>query len=179
VLLSLLPPQTLPHCLFQVPVNHEHRLMLQFAPDYDVLPLMAKVEVFEHALDNTSGNDLNKVLWLKSRSSEVWLDRRTNYTRSLAVMSMVSPLRERGGQTSGKDISRQGVVVEQGEGSIVIMQFSGLTSGLRHMLMHQPRGARAQLGRTPTGRMYALFSVKMLEPQWKPFKQVCSFPCSR
>jgi FKBP12-rapamycin complex-associated protein len=71
-------------------VNHEHRLMLQFAPDYDVLPLMAKVEVFEHALDNTSGNDLNKVLWLKSRSSEVWLDRRTNYTRSLAVMSMVS-----------------------------------------------------------------------------------------
>ena len=74
----------------QVPVNHEHRLMLQFAPDYDALPLMAKVEVFEHALDNTSGNDLNKVLWLKSRSSEVWLDRRTNYTRSLAVMSMVS-----------------------------------------------------------------------------------------
>lgn len=63
--------------------------MLQFAPDYDALPLMAKVEVFEHALDNTSGNDLNKVLWLKSRSSEVWLDRRTNYTRSLAVMSMV------------------------------------------------------------------------------------------
>lgn len=31
-----------------------------------------------------------QVLWLKSRSSEVWLDRRTNYTRSLAVMSMVS-----------------------------------------------------------------------------------------
>jgi FKBP12-rapamycin complex-associated protein len=32
---------------------------------------------------------LAKVLWLKSRNSEVWLDRRTNYTRSLAVMSMV------------------------------------------------------------------------------------------
>lgn len=30
-----------------------------------------------------------QVLWLKSRTSEVWLDRRTNYTRSLAVMSMV------------------------------------------------------------------------------------------
>lgn len=86
--------------------------MLQFAPDYDVLPLMAKVEVFEHALDNTSGNDLNKVLWLKSRSSEVWLDRRTNYTRSLAVMSMVSRRRERGGQTSGKDLLLQGAVVE-------------------------------------------------------------------
>lgn len=32
---------------------------------------------------------LFQVLWLKSRSSEIWLDRRTNYTRSLAVMSMV------------------------------------------------------------------------------------------
>jgi serine/threonine-protein kinase mTOR len=32
------------------------------------------------------------VLWLKSRNSEVWLDRRTNYTRSTAVMSMVGYL---------------------------------------------------------------------------------------
>ena len=30
------------------------------------------------------------MLWLKSRSSEVWLERRTHYTRSCAVMSMVS-----------------------------------------------------------------------------------------
>ena len=29
------------------------------------------------------------MLWLKSLSSEIWLERRTNYTRSLAVMSMV------------------------------------------------------------------------------------------
>ncbi|ERM95810.1 serine/threonine-protein kinase TOR isoform X2 [Amborella trichopoda] len=73
-------------------LNHEHRLMLAFAPDYDHLPLIAKVEVFEHALQSTEGNDLAKVLWLKSRTSEVWLDRRTNYTRSLAVMSMVGYL---------------------------------------------------------------------------------------
>ncbi|CAN0880281.1 Cell division cycle 20.1, cofactor of APC complex [Linum grandiflorum] len=33
-----------------------------------------------------------RVLWLKSRTSEVWLERRTNYTRSLAVMSMVGYL---------------------------------------------------------------------------------------
>ncbi len=32
------------------------------------------------------------MLWLKSRSSEVWLERRTHYTRSCAVMSMVRPL---------------------------------------------------------------------------------------
>ena len=47
------------------------------------------MEVFQHALDSTSGEDLHRVLWLKSRNSEVWLDRRTNYTRSCAVMSMV------------------------------------------------------------------------------------------
>ncbi|KAL6964513.1 non-specific serine,threonine protein kinase [Sarracenia purpurea var. burkii] len=73
-------------------LNQEHKLMLSFAPDYDHLPLIAKVEVFEFALQNTEGNDLARVLWLKSRTSEIWLDRRTNYTRSLAVMSMVGYL---------------------------------------------------------------------------------------
>ncbi|CCI39855.1 unnamed protein product [Albugo candida] len=70
-------------------LNIEHRLMLQMAPDYDALTLHEKVEVFEYALENTAGQDLYKVLWLKSENSQVWLDRRTNYTRSLAVMSMV------------------------------------------------------------------------------------------
>ncbi|KAJ1546804.1 phosphatidylinositol kinase- protein kinase tor1, partial [Cladochytrium tenue] len=70
-------------------LNIEHRLMLQMAPDYDNLTLLQKVEVFEYALENTTGQDLYKVLWLNSKNSEVWLDRRTNYTRSLAVMSMV------------------------------------------------------------------------------------------
>ena len=41
------------------------------------------------ALANTTGQDLNKVLWLKSTNSEDWLQRRTNYTRSLALMSIV------------------------------------------------------------------------------------------
>ncbi|KXT09741.1 hypothetical protein AC579_9320 [Pseudocercospora musae] len=70
-------------------LNIEHRIMLQMAPDYDNLTLMQKVEVFGYALDNTTGQDLYRVLWLKSKSSEAWLDRRTNYTRSLAVMSML------------------------------------------------------------------------------------------
>ncbi|XP_057977812.1 serine/threonine-protein kinase TOR isoform X2 [Malania oleifera] len=76
----------------KITLNQEHKHMLSFAPDYDHLPLIAKVEVFEYALQNTEGNDLARVLWLKSRTSEVWLDRRTNYTRSLAVMSMVGYL---------------------------------------------------------------------------------------
>lgn len=43
------------------------------APDYDHLTLMEKVEVFEHAVNNTAGDDLAKLLWLKSPSSEVRL----------------------------------------------------------------------------------------------------------
>ncbi|OQV15683.1 Target of rapamycin [Hypsibius exemplaris] len=70
-------------------LNIEHRIMLRMAPDYDHLTLMQKVEVFEHALENTNGDDLAKVLWLKSPSSEDWFERRTNYTRSLSTMSMV------------------------------------------------------------------------------------------
>ena len=69
-------------------LNIEHRLMLQMAPDYDNLTVLQKVEVFEYALDNTPGQDLYRVLWLKSRSSEAWLERRTAYMRTLATSSV-------------------------------------------------------------------------------------------
>uniref|UniRef100_A0A7S1TEY1 Serine/threonine-protein kinase TOR n=1 Tax=Compsopogon caeruleus TaxID=31354 RepID=A0A7S1TEY1_9RHOD len=73
----------------RVLLNVEHRLMLKMAPNYDILPLYRKVEVFEFALNNTTGSDIAKVLWLKSRNAEMWLDRRTNFIRSLAMMSIV------------------------------------------------------------------------------------------
>lgn len=76
----------------KTPLNLEHRLLLSFAPDHDHLPVINKVEVFQYAMENTAGEDLSQVLWLKSRSSEMWLERRTQYTRSLAVMSMVGYL---------------------------------------------------------------------------------------
>ena len=65
--------------------------MLKIAPNYDELTVMQKVEVFTEALKKTTGqgNDLYEILWLKSTNSEEWLERRTKYTRSLAVMSMV------------------------------------------------------------------------------------------
>ncbi|KAJ7170509.1 phosphatidylinositol 3-kinase [Mycena crocata] len=47
------------------------------------------IQVFEYALENTTGQDLYRVLWLKSTNSEHWLERRATYTRSLAVNSMV------------------------------------------------------------------------------------------
>ncbi|KAL1495778.1 hypothetical protein AB1Y20_016640 [Prymnesium parvum] len=73
----------------KIMLNVEHRLMMMMAPDFEGLPVLNKLEVFEYALNHTPGHDLTKVLWLRSKNAEHWLTRRTNYTCSLAVMSMV------------------------------------------------------------------------------------------
>lgn len=53
---------------------------------------MNKQQIFEQVLSQTTGQDLSKMLWLKSENSELWLERRITYTRSLAVMSMAGYL---------------------------------------------------------------------------------------
>lgn len=74
----------------KITINAEQRLIFQMAPDYEnKLCVAQKVEVFERTMEATDGMDLYRVLWLGSKTSEVWLDRRTAYTRSLALMSMV------------------------------------------------------------------------------------------
>ena len=75
----------------RIPLNMENCEMLKIAPDYELLTIMQKVEVFTEALKRTTGqgNDLYEILWLKSTNSEEWLERRTKFTRSLAVMSIV------------------------------------------------------------------------------------------
>eukprot|EP00756_Hemistasia_phaeocysticola_P003197 Hpha_TRINITY_DN12120_c0_g1::TRINITY_DN12120_c0_g1_i1::g.82064::m.82064/K07203/MTOR, FRAP, TOR; serine/threonine-protein kinase mTOR len=73
-----------------VSLSAESKLMQQHAPgNYDNLNMMQKVEALEFALANTEGDDLGRILWLKAGNAEVWLERRTAYTRSLATMSMV------------------------------------------------------------------------------------------
>lgn len=63
--------------------------MESFCMQYQNLPLANKIEIYRHILENTRGEDIQKVLWIKSPNSETWLERRINYTRSLATMSMV------------------------------------------------------------------------------------------
>ena len=95
----------------------EEKLMESWAGGYAQLAkltLIQKIEAFQYSLSRTNGKDLAQTMWIKSPNSEVptlhskahtppladtlstlflshqvWLDRRTNYTRSLAVMSMV------------------------------------------------------------------------------------------
>ena len=73
----------------KVRVNIEHFLMVKFNPKFDSSLSYCKLEVFKHALNHTLGIDIYKVLWNKSQNAEDWLERRTNYSRSMAVMSIV------------------------------------------------------------------------------------------
>ncbi|KAM6497086.1 phosphatidylinositol 3-kinase [Amanita muscaria] len=101
----------------KVLLNIEYRLMLQMAPDYENLTLLQKVEVFEYALENTTGQDLYRVLWLKSDNSEHWLERRATYTRSLAVNSMVGHILGLG------DRHPSNVLLERRTGKVVHIDF--------------------------------------------------------
>nr|CAD2129462.1 unnamed protein product [Meloidogyne enterolobii] len=73
----------------KIPISEEHNKMQKLCVDIDKCTLLQRVEVFEEALRSTCGDDLRQTLWMKSPNSEVWFDRRTNYTRSMGVMSMV------------------------------------------------------------------------------------------
>lgn len=73
----------------KVLLNVEQHIMSKMSKDYPLLTLLQKVEVFEHALAVTPGEDLKNVMVLRSPNAEVWLNHRTSYIRSLAVMSMV------------------------------------------------------------------------------------------
>lgn len=117
----------------KVLLNIEYRLMLQvcfcytypdesltsvqMAPDYENLCLLQKIEVFEYALENTTGQDLYRVLWLKSANSEHWLERRATYTRSLAVNSMVGHILGLG------DRHPSNVLLERSTGKVVHIDF--------------------------------------------------------
>ncbi|KAF5402330.1 hypothetical protein PHET_04458 [Paragonimus heterotremus] len=73
----------------QTVLNKENREMILLAPDFDRLNVIQKTEIFEAGLRESSGRDLANILWLKSHSSEAWFERRTNFVRSMATMSMV------------------------------------------------------------------------------------------
>ncbi|KAG0362437.1 phosphatidylinositol kinase- protein kinase tor1 [Gamsiella multidivaricata] len=109
----------------------EHQLLTQMAPEkgYDSLTVMQKVEVFENMLDKTAGDDLYKILWLKSRNSEVWFERRTNFTRSLAVMSMVGHILGLG------DRHPSNMMMDRNTGDIVHIDFGDCFE----VAMHRPQ----------------------------------------
>ena len=67
----------------------EYKGVLEAYPKYETGNFLSKVEAFKDGLVATEGRELNTVIWKRSKNCETWLNRRTNYSRSLAVMSIV------------------------------------------------------------------------------------------
>ncbi|KAF9190501.1 phosphatidylinositol kinase- protein kinase tor1 [Haplosporangium sp. Z 767] len=111
----------------------EHNLLTEMAPEksYDSLTVIQKVQIFESMLEQTpeEGLDLYNILWLKSRNSEVWFERRTNYTRSLAVMSMVGHVLGLG------DRHPSNIMMDRNTGRIVHIDFGDCFE----VAMHRPQ----------------------------------------
>ena len=72
-----------------IELNIEYHLMTKLNEKFDSSLKMAKLEAFKYSLYNTLGIDLYRMLWNNSQNAENWSDGRTNYSRSLAVMSIV------------------------------------------------------------------------------------------
>ena len=91
---------------------------VEFSPkNYDHLSLMQKVEVYEYSIASTPGNEFASLLWKSSPNSEIWLDRRTNFTRSLALMSMVGYILGLG------DRHPSNLMLEQSTGKVLHIDF--------------------------------------------------------
>ena len=67
----------------------ENKSLKKLNPRYDSSKLLNKVEIFLEILNQTKGQELQKIMWMKSKTCESWFIKTTNYSRSLAVMSIV------------------------------------------------------------------------------------------
>jgi len=72
--------------------NIEISSIYQLYPKYDSGSIMSKLDVFKEVNHYTSGYELSDIIWKKSINCESWLIRRTNYSKSLSVMSIVGYL---------------------------------------------------------------------------------------
>ncbi len=72
-----------------IALSIEHRKIFKTYPRFESSVMMNKIELFQDALNETQGMEINNMIWIKARNCETWLKYRTNYSRSLAVMSIV------------------------------------------------------------------------------------------
>lgn len=98
----------------------ESEIVRDLCPNYQAVLVPHKLEVYRFILENTKGEDLKKVLWLRSENAEVWLARRVNYVRSLATMSMVGYILGLG------DRHLSNIMLQRISGKIVHIDFGDL-----------------------------------------------------
>ena len=70
-------------------MNQEIQATLQKYPKYEEMQLPEREIAFKYGLSQTLGDDLKKILLINASDSSNWVSRRTLYTESLAVTSIV------------------------------------------------------------------------------------------
>ncbi|KAJ1680336.1 phosphatidylinositol kinase- protein kinase tor1 [Spiromyces aspiralis] len=112
--------------MHNIPPELEQQLMNQFANSHSTCTILQRLEAFEYALSKTDGMELYKMMWYRSKSAEMWLERRTNYTRSLAVTSMVTYILGLG------DRHPSNIMLHSRTGKIVHVDFGDCFEVCRH-----------------------------------------------
>ena len=67
----------------------ERNTLTKYNPKFETSTFLKKIDSFLYVLSETKDKDLCEMIWLKSKDSESWFIRTTNYSRSLAVMCIV------------------------------------------------------------------------------------------
>ncbi|GKT32207.1 Serine/threonine-protein kinase Tor, partial [Aduncisulcus paluster] len=67
----------------------EARVMNKECHEYRIVTLNQRIEAIKDVHRETPGTDIRDMMWLRAPSSQQWFLRRTNYTHTLALTSMV------------------------------------------------------------------------------------------
>eukprot|EP00755_Sulcionema_specki_P032510 Sspe_Gene.19787::Locus_7227_Transcript_1_1_Confidence_1.000_Length_7617::g.19787::m.19787/K07203/MTOR, FRAP, TOR; serine/threonine-protein kinase mTOR len=97
-------------------ILEERNLWREFQCQNDHLTVMQKAEALEASLSRSSSDDIHLALWLRAVGPAEWVDRRTLFTRSLAIMSMV-------GYILGLGDRHPGNLMLDSEGKVVHIDF--------------------------------------------------------
>ncbi|KAJ9472243.1 Target of rapamycin [Diplonema papillatum] len=157
--------------------------------EWDALTVDERVEALAVVEQNTTGDTLQLALWLRAATSEVWLERRTAFTQSLAVMSTIGYLIGLGDRHLGNILlhgpSGRVVHIDFGECFEAAMQRAVYPERVPFRLTRQLRNAmgvggpegvyrRTAIGTTTTLRNFRQAILPLLEPfvydpliQWK------------
>ena len=100
-----------------IPLSLEHNLIRHIAPKFDDMRLMDKVQVFQAALAQTTGEELRQAMWLAAGGAEVYMRRRSMFSRSLAVTSIVGYVLGLG------DRHPSNLMVERATGQVIHVDF--------------------------------------------------------
>jgi FKBP12-rapamycin complex-associated protein len=90
---------------------------IHFRHQYDRLPKIKKLELYSIVMTNTRADDLKKHFWLNTPTADEWLNQRTNYIKSLAVMSIVGYILGLG------DRHLCNIMIQKSSGKIVHIDF--------------------------------------------------------